>query len=162
MTEVAGAPKTSANRWLDSEKLLEATMELGRNWMIAVVVASFAAAYWYQEIALESWMTRDVVLRVGVIFSLVWMGLAIVRFMLVARFEDKTKLQTALSLMVIAVLVFVGLGLIIAVAKTADNANAVRVCSAYADAHEHMLHNHPVCQRLYEDREGRTKGYVGD
>ena len=144
-------------KFFESGKLLEATLELGRNWAIPLAVIAFCTANWHKEIALETWLTREIVLYAGLVFSIFWMGVGILRFLDVAQVSVKSKVQTAFAMALIFAMVAVGAGLIIAVGRFADNANAVNKCSTYAYRFNHPIHNNPICQRLYEKRAESTR-----
>ena len=143
-------------------KVAEATLELGRNWAVAIAVAAFGVAAFHTEPAYEMWQNRDYPLLLCLTFAAGWIILAIARFLDVVGVRTKTWVQKSGLLAIVFLLVCVGIGLLLATASYADNANAVRICSEFADKPNSAAHKASACQRIYKLRAERHRRLMGE
>lgn len=108
------------------------------------------------------WPKREALLFCCFAFATAWIITAVGRFLDVVGLKARSKLQSAGVFGIIAVLVFFGVGLVVATGSFADNANAIRVCTEYAEQPESAAYKAAPCQRLYERRAERARRYMGE
>jgi len=142
-------------------KFLEGVLELGRNWAVAVAVAAFGAAAYHSEAVTGPWQEKGWMLATTYIFALVWVCMAILRFLDVMDVKTKGIRQTMKALLIASVLVGIGLTLVIQTATYADNAMLVRLCKDYRDKPTSAVHSDARCQRLYKHQAERERIYLG-
>ncbi|MDR7192711.1 hypothetical protein [Luteimonas terrae] len=133
-------------------KVLEATLELGRNWALATALAAFSVSTISQEAIYGVTLFKDALLTCGVVVAVAWYWLAIERAGQVAEFKRDTRRRKGLLLLGGTLLFLLGGAIVLAVASMADNRRFVQICSDYADQPDSGVYRDPMCQRLYLQR----------
>lgn len=148
----------------ERSKLLEATLELGRNWALATTLAAFGAASHGTEAVMGIMLHKGSLLAVAVLLAFLWFYLSVRRAYEVAGFKAETRIHRLAFTMLGASLLAIGGGIVFAVASIADNNRVVRICGDYADKPDSAIYRDAACQRLYQDRnalEDRIKAALG-
>lgn len=143
------------------KKFVEALLELGRNWAVAVAVAAFGAGSFHAEAVTGLWQNKNWVLGITFSFALLWVGLAIARFLTIVQPSTRGVIPTLKGLLATLILVGFGLAIVSQAGSHADNAMLVRLCSDYRDRPASAMHQHPPCQSLYLQRAERERRYMG-
>lgn len=138
-------------------KLLEATLELGRNWALATALAAFSASMFTMEAIHGVAVYKRAIGFGGVMLATAWIALAIERAVQVSEWRVRTRRQKLLQFFATALLLVLGGAIVVAVASMSDNRRMVQVCDEYADRAESGVHNDPKCQRLYRERAELTE-----
>lgn len=133
-------------------KILEATLELGRNWALATTLAAFGAAIHSAEALLGAMLHKEKLFTAAIVTAIFWYYLSAMRAFQVAEFKGETKAKRVLIVFIGAALFIAGAGIVRTVGSMADNARAVRICSDYAEKPDTTIYRDAVCQRLYEMR----------
>lgn len=142
-------------------KFVEGVLELGRNWAVAVAIAAFGAASYHGEAVTGLWQYKKVMLYATMSFSLLWIAVAVSRFLDVVQVPVGGRRQAVKIIAVIALLFAAGLGLILQAASYADNSMLVGICSDYRSQPQSAAHKDPRCQRLYQARAEKERSYLG-
>lgn len=144
-------------------KMLEAILELGRNWALAVAIASAGTAAFYTEtvdgpVQWERW-----VFLTCIFLSLIWMIFATLRFDEVAsfKFRKKGKLHLALVAVLLIVVLSAGVGTVLVVGKFADNNQIVKTCDSKSHEPESRIYKASECVRLREQRQAKLDRLEG-
>ncbi|WP_312770272.1 hypothetical protein [Pseudoxanthomonas mexicana] len=142
-------------------KFVEAVLELGRNWAVAVAIAAFGAASYHGEAVTGLWQYKSVMLYATMSFSLLWIAVAVYRFLDVVQVPVGGARQTIKIMAVLALLLVTGLGLVLQAASYADNSMLVGICSDYRSQPQSAAHKDPRCQKLYQARAEKERSYLG-
>lgn len=142
---------------LHRNKFLEAILELGRNWALAVAISSAGAAAFYTETVDGPVQWERHVFVACLLVSIVWIGLATLRFdeVLSSALRKRGKLHIALGLVVFSALCLGGILLVLQVGKFADNNAIVKLCESKMDQPESRIHRADECVRLRDQRKTR-------
>lgn len=161
ITEPAAATQpasTERNYWF------EGLLELGRNWALAIAIASAGMTAFHSETISGPVNWQIIVFWGCVILSVLWVLLAVVRFDEGLARRLTTKRARAFGVVLYCVLFLMGSGLVILIGQFSDNNAIVRVCESMADQPESKVYKARECVRLraqrqdYIDRlEGRKK-----
>lgn len=142
-------------------KVLEAVLELGRNWALAVAIASAGAVAFYTEtvdgpIEWEQWVSLACIF-----LSVIWMILATLRFYEIASFKLRKGVLRIASGALLFVLVITGIGIVVQVVKFADNNQIVKTCDSKLHEPESRIYKASECVRLREQRQARLDRLEG-
>lgn len=138
-------------------KRLEATLELGRNWALAVALAAFSASMFSLEGIHGIAVYKRWIAIAGVLLAVIWIALAIERAVQVSEWHVRTRKQKFLQFLATALLLVLGAGIVVAIASMSDNRRLVQICDEYSDRPETGVYNDPKCQRLYRERADLTE-----
>ena len=133
-------------------KVLEATLELGRNWALATALAAFSVSMIGQE-AIHGVAQHKAWLEMGgIILALLWYWLAVARAGQVAEFKSDTRRRRSLLAAGGLALLFLGMGIVYAMGSFSDNRRYIQICTDYADKPGSGVFRDEACQRLYRQR----------
>jgi hypothetical protein len=142
-------------------KFIEAVLELGRNWAVAVAVAAFGAAAYHDEAVMGLWQYKNWMLFTTISFAVLWIAMAVYRFLDVVEISVGGMRQALSTMGVITLLVLAGIGLVLQAASYADNRMFVKICSEYREVPSSAAHTDSRCQKLYSARAAKERSYMG-
>jgi len=145
-------------------QLLESTLELGRNWALAVAISSAGAAAFYTE-TVDGPVNWEVRVFIGcIVASLAWTFFAVLRFDegLTRTLQGKGKLHRFAGWVVYGVLTLTGTLLVWQVAKFADNNAVVKICDSMASSPESKTYRADECVRLRAQRQAKIDRLEGN
>lgn len=142
-------------------KLLEATLELGRNWALATALAAFSIATLGSEAVHGVLLHKNAIATGGVAVAMGWFYLSIVRAAEVAEFKAETLRRKVLMGLGGLILLTMGISIVMGVASIADNQRIVDICNNYTSRPETAVHRDIACQRLYQQRAEFTRRLEG-
>ena len=94
-------------------------------------------------------------------FSLLWIAVAVHRFLDVVQVPVGGARQTIKIMAVLALLLVTALGLVLQASSYADNSMLVGICSDYRSQPQSAAHKDPRCQKLYQARAEKERSYLG-
>lgn len=132
--------------------MLEGLLELGRNWALAVAIASAGIAFFRTETIDGPVGWEENVFIACTITSIAFMFIAVLRFDegLSQRLESRTS--RILGLVLYAALTATGFGLVLLVSKVADNNAIVKICDSPVATPETRVYKADECVRLRSQR----------
>lgn len=144
-------------------QLLESTLELGRNWALAVAISSAGTAAFYTETVDGPVNWEERVFIGCILASLAWMFFAVLRFDegLSRALQGKGRFHRLGGLALYALLTMVGTLLVLQVAKFADNNAIVKICDSKANSPDSRIYNADECVRLRAQRQAKIDRLEG-
>ncbi|MEG2805126.1 hypothetical protein [Stenotrophomonas sp.] len=145
-------------------QLLESTLELGRNWALAVAISSAGTAAFYTETVDGPVNWEERVFIGCILASLAWMFFAVLRFDegLTRALQGKGKVHRFAGLMLYGVLTLAGTLLVLQVGKFADNNAIVKICDSKADSPTSKIYKADECVRLRAQRQAKIDRLEGN
>lgn len=157
----ATAVHVDASKVAKKNKFVEGLLELGRNWAVAVALAALGIASYHGEAVFGAWQNKGLIFGTIVSFSILWIGISILRFLDVVEARTKGFLQSMKAFFAVTILVSAGIGLLVLTASYADNAKIVRICNDYRSLPSSAAYNDALCQKLYKARADKERIYLG-
>lgn len=133
---------------------IEGILELGRNWALAVAVASAGMVAMHTETVDGPKGWEQYVAAICIVFSVCWMFLAGARFLEVVSHHAQGKGSRAkvwFALLTV-ILIFTGVAIIKTVGQFAFNARVVKICESGTDPAKSKIPHYDECKRLAAQR----------
>ena len=144
-------------------QLLESTLELGRNWALAVAISSAGTAAFYTETVDGPVNWEERVFIGCILASLAWMYFAVLRFDegLSRAVAGKGRLHRLGRWALFVGLTSAGTLLVWQVGQFADNNAIVKICDSKANSPKSKIYKAAECVRLRTQRKERIDRLEG-
>ncbi len=136
---------------------LEALLELGRNWALAVAICGAGLAAYSSETVNgpKDWQTP--VFLICTLVALAWMVLATLRFDEAMVRALRSKYAHRVSFVVVVALLLLAFGLVWSLAKFSENRSIVKICDLVPTSEPSKIHAYDECVRLKAQRDELRK-----
>jgi hypothetical protein len=143
-------------------QLLEATLELGRNWGLAVAIAAAGATAFHTEVVRgpENWQQH--IATFTFFGSVIWMTIAVLRFEQRVLPTQKTKCAKAFGFIIVIFFVSLGIAITWLVASFSDNNHIVKLCESVKTEPTSKIYQATECVRLRQSRAEYKARLEGD
>ncbi|WP_267098732.1 hypothetical protein [Xanthomonas sacchari] len=132
--------------------MLEGLLELGRNWALAVAIASAGITFFRTETIDGPIGWEKNIFIACIITSIAFMFIAVLRFDEGLSHRLKGRTSRILGLILYATLIATGFGLVLLVGEVADNNAIVKICDSPMATPDTRVYKADECVRLRSQR----------
>lgn len=137
----------------DRNPYLEAVLELGRNWALAIAICSAGLAANATETVNGPQHWEEAVFIGCIVLSFAWIVMAALRFDESLVREVRVGRPHLISILVLATLIPLGIGIVVGLAKFSENLGIVRICDSVPNNVPSKIHSYEECVRLRVQRD---------